>query len=71
MRIGVDVDGATLVDVLGRARTTVKLSNGQWLHKESLEDFYRQDEGVRYVFLTVRTARLVIVLLLIYLSITW
>eukprot|EP00929_Paragymnodinium_shiwhaense_P080870 TRINITY_DN42216_c0_g1_i1.p1 TRINITY_DN42216_c0_g1~~TRINITY_DN42216_c0_g1_i1.p1 ORF type:complete len:1024 (-),score=167.95 TRINITY_DN42216_c0_g1_i1:276-3347(-) len=41
------------IDVIGRAKTSVKLGNGRWVFPESLEDLYRtrlNDAGVRYVF---------------------
>eukprot|EP00756_Hemistasia_phaeocysticola_P051966 Hpha_TRINITY_DN27151_c0_g1::TRINITY_DN27151_c0_g1_i1::g.29360::m.29360 len=40
-----------LVDVVGRAKTGIKLSIGKWVFAEALEDLYRQVEGVRYVWI--------------------
>ena len=51
VRISSDDDGWPLVDVLGRSKTTTKLKTGKWVHKESLEDFYRQ--VARSTFLTL------------------
>ena len=45
----VESDG-TYVDVLGRASTALKLSNGRWVHPEALEQVYRRAPGVRHVF---------------------
>eukprot|EP01062_Namystynia_karyoxenos_P018182 TRINITY_DN16759_c0_g1_i4.p1 TRINITY_DN16759_c0_g1~~TRINITY_DN16759_c0_g1_i4.p1 ORF type:complete len:1198 (+),score=368.56 TRINITY_DN16759_c0_g1_i4:83-3595(+) len=51
VRITREADGTALVDVIGRAKSTIKLGNGRWVFTESLEDFYRQVPGVRYVWL--------------------
>ena len=42
--------GATLVDVLGRAKSGLKLANGKWVHPETLEDLYRGAAGVRRLY---------------------
>jgi fatty acid CoA ligase FadD9 len=40
---------AVLVDVLGRAGSSIKLSTGKWVAVERLEDIYRTCVGVRHV----------------------
>ena len=40
VRVRTAADGATLVDVLGRAKSSLKLANGKWVHPETLEDLY-------------------------------
>ena len=38
VRLSAAPDGATLVRVLGRAKSSLKLGNGKWVHPEALED---------------------------------
>ena len=40
-----------LVEVIGRAKSSIKLGNGKWVHPEELEDLYRGATGVNHVFL--------------------
>ena len=50
VRVRTAADGATLVDVLGRAKSSLKLANGKWVHPETLEDLYRGAAGVRLLY---------------------
>ena len=38
-----------MVDVLGRAGSSIKLSTGKWIAPERLEDIYRACSGVRFI----------------------
>ena len=50
VRLSAAPDGATLVRVLGRAKSSLKLGNGKWVHPEALEDLYRGAAGVQLLF---------------------
>ena len=43
-------DPAVRVEVVGRAKTSIKLANGKWVQPEPPEDLYRAVPGVRLIF---------------------
>lgn len=51
VRITTRPNGTQHVEVIGRAKTSIKLGNGRWVFPESLEDTYRQVHGVQQIML--------------------
>ena len=51
VRLETTSDGGRYVDVIGRAKSSIKMGNGKWVHPEALEDLYRAAAGVDAVFI--------------------